>query len=871
MESVFQERFQTAVENLLKFDISEREQKIAEVCDGDKTLEDTVRTHLHLTSQLNALDPEQTMAQEGLEQTMTQAGTPSKMTTTRTAPFTNAPKVFGHYEIKSQIGIGGMGVVYKAVDQHLEREVALKLLSPLYSMDDNARKRFLSEAKAISKLDHPNVCTIFDMGETPDKQLFFAMPLYEGEELSDLLKKDKIQLGQAIDVLTQVCKGIAAAHSKEIIHRDIKPANVFVTNDGIAKVLDFGIAKSIGVELTQTGQTVGTILYMSPEQVDSEELNHRTDIWSMGVMFYEMLTGKRPFTGKTALAISQKIVQCQPEPIETHTDKLPAIAKRILAKTLNVVQANRYESLHEMAEDLKILQRELEAQNIQGKVVERQTDTGSQDTNLFLSGTLSEINKTLEPYLGTSSRIIINSLSSKCESLEELKKKLAMEVPIEHRSDFLKKVKHIGSSKKSIALFPVLLVLIIAVLAGIIVGGGSEPQETANVTALISNEQVVDVHKDVRGVTKNTVTIGMTAAFSGPARELGRNMKVGLETCFKEINDAGGIHGRQLVLKAMDDSYEPDKAVANLETLLNDKEGIFAFTGNVGTPTAKAILPQVLEDGVVLFGTFSGAQLLRRVPPDRNVFNYRASYAEEVEAIVKYYAEVEGVKPHRIAVFYQNDSYGLDVLKAIKAAVQRRNTSEIRYVANYKRNTVKVDKAVETFLSVKENIGAIIVIGTYKASAAFTKKMKDGGYKGKFANVSFVGTKALIEEFKGLGSEYAEDVIISQVVPYYQSYSECAIKYRKAQKKYFPTEDFNFISLEGYLAGHILVEALRKNGRLLNNETFTEALKSIKDLDLGTGQEFSFGKSRHQASHFVWGIKLTNEAEIEEVQFADPH
>ena len=696
MESVFQERFQTAVENLLKFFIIERKQKIIELCGGNKILEDTVRIHLHLTRKLKAVDHEQTMTQGGLDltmtqggldQTMTQAGEPTPTAMTQTAPFVNSPKVFGQYQIESQIGIGGMGVVYKAVDKHLEREVALKLLSPLYSMDDNARKRFLSEAKAISKLDHPNVCTIFDMGESDNKQLYFAMPLYQGEELSDLLKKDKIQLGQAVDVLTQVCKGIAAAHKKDIIHRDIKPANIFVTEDGVAKILDFGIAKSVGVELTQTGQTVGTILYMSPEQVNSEDLDHRTDIWSMGVMFYEMLTGKRPFTGKTALAISQKIIRCQVEPLTNFSDNLPPIAIQILSKTLNVNKENRYECLTDMVEDLRQLSRELESENIQNKVVERLTDIGAQDTSLSLSGTLSQINKKLEAYLGTSSSILVNSLSSQCESLEELKKKLAMEVPLEHRADFLKEVKNIGSSKKGVPLFPVLLVIIIAVLAGIIVGG--QPEAEKEVVTTPTKKKAVDVHKDVRGVTKDKVFFGMTAVFSGPARELGRNMKVGLETCFKEINAAGGIHGRKIELKAMDDSYEPSKAVENLETLLSDEEGIFAFTGNVGTPTAKAILPKIQEDGAVVLGTFSGAQILRRVPPDRNIFNYRASYAEEVEAIVKYYSEVGGVKPHRIAVFYQNDSYGLDVLKGVQAALHRRNTTEVRYAASYKRNTVK--------------------------------------------------------------------------------------------------------------------------------------------------------------------------------------
>ena len=146
--------------------------------------------------------------------------------------------------------------------------------------------------------------------------------------------------------------------------------------------------------------------------------------------------------------------------------------------------------------------------------------------------------------------------------------------------------------------------------------------------------------------------------------------------------------------------------------------------------------------------------------------------------------------------------------------------------------------------------------------------MKDGGYKGKLANVSFVGTRALIEEFKTIGTKYAEDVIISQVVPFYDSYASCVIKYRKAQKKYHPNEAPNFISLEGYIIGTIFCEALKRNGRLLNTETLIKTLHSIKGLDIGTAQKVSFGKSDHQASHFVWGVQLTKEADIEELNFS---
>jgi len=221
-------------------------------------------------------------------------------------------------------------------------------------------------------------------------------------------------------------------------------------------------------------------------------------------------------------------------------------------------------------------------------------------------------------------------------------------------------------------------------------------------------------------------------------------------------------------------------------------------------------------------------------------------------------------------VFYQDDSYGQDVLNGMKTALRHLKVHEPEYLATYKRNTIDVQEAASAFLTKKDNIEAIIIIGTYKASAAFTKKMRDGGYKGEIANVSFVGTSALIEEFKTMGSTYAENMLISQVVPYYNSYSERALQFRKAIKKYHPNEKPDFISFEGYIVAILFAEALKRNGRKITTKSFIKALHSIKNYDMGTGQNFSFGKSDHQASHYVWGIKLDKNADIKEITLPVP-
>jgi len=208
-------------------------------------------------------------------------------------------KTISHYKIIEKIGEGGMGVVYKAEDTKLKRTVALKFLPPVLSIDSEVKERFIHEAQAASSLDHPNICTIHEINETEDGQLFIVMACYEGEILKFKIDNCQLTIQESIDIAIQIAQGLTKAHEKGIIHRDIKPANIFITNDGIVKILDFGLAKLSGqIELTKTGTTVGTVAYMSPEQARGEPVDHRTDIWSLGTIIYEMLTGLLPFKGE---------------------------------------------------------------------------------------------------------------------------------------------------------------------------------------------------------------------------------------------------------------------------------------------------------------------------------------------------------------------------------------------------------------------------------------------------------------------------------------------------------------------------------------------------------------------------------------------
>jgi len=224
-------------------------------------------------------------------------------------------KTVSHYKILEELGEGGMGVVYKAEDTKLGRTVALKFLPPELTRDVGARRRFEQEARAASALDHPNICTIFEIDETDDGRLFITMAYCSGGTVKAKIEHGQMQLEEALDIAIGAARGLSRAHQKGIVHRDIKPANLLLTEDGETKVVDFGIAKLAGqTKLTKTGTTLGTTSYMSPEQVQGKEVDHRTDIWSLGIVLYEMTTGRQPFRGDYDQAVMYSIIHDEPEP-----------------------------------------------------------------------------------------------------------------------------------------------------------------------------------------------------------------------------------------------------------------------------------------------------------------------------------------------------------------------------------------------------------------------------------------------------------------------------------------------------------------------------------------------------------------------------
>jgi serine/threonine protein kinase len=252
-------------------------------------------------------------------------------------------RTVSHFRIGEPLGSGGMGVIYQAEDVRLGRPVALKFLAPELTRDEEAKARFLTEARAASALDHPNLCTILEVGESEEGQIFLAMPRYVGESLKSRIARGPLPVEEAMDIIVQAARGLAEAHRHGIVHRDVKPGNLFVTRDGVVKVLDFGIAKLIGeVGHTRLGTTLGTPFYMAPEQTRGEAVAPPADVWSLGVVLYEMLAGRRPFTGGSGDAVVHAVLHETPEPLARLRPEVPAELEPILSRMLSKAPGQRY-------------------------------------------------------------------------------------------------------------------------------------------------------------------------------------------------------------------------------------------------------------------------------------------------------------------------------------------------------------------------------------------------------------------------------------------------------------------------------------------------------------------------------------------------
>ena len=331
-------------------------------------------------------------------------------------------KTISHYKILEKLGGGGMGVVYKAEDTRLGRHVALKFLPEKLAQDHQALERFQREARAASALDHPNICAIYDVGEN-EGQPYIVMQYFEGQTLRHQIESKALETNEVLDLGIQIADALDVAHSKGIVHRDIKPANIFITDRGQAKILDFGLAKSViatvadsdGItqDLTQSGTLLGTVDYMSPEQATGKPLDHRTDLFSFGVVLYEMTTGRHPFSSSSVPDTLASIISKHPDPIARYvrnsSDQVGRIVDKLLAKSPD----DRYQSAKGLNADLRRLKRELDSG---GVTVAHGTETTEQSSIAVLPFVDMSRDKEEEYFCDGLAEELINALT-KLENL----------------------------------------------------------------------------------------------------------------------------------------------------------------------------------------------------------------------------------------------------------------------------------------------------------------------------------------------------------------------------------------------------------------------------------------------------------------------
>lgn len=352
---------------------------------------------------------------------------------------------------------------------------------------------------------------------------------------------------------------------------------------------------------------------------------------------------------------------------------------------------------------------------------------------------------------------------------------------------------------------------------------------------------------------KSEIRLGMSTVLSGPAADLGREMQRGVLAGLEQANRNGGFSGRPLRLISYDDGYEPSRTAPNMHRLL-DQDRVLAVIGNVGTPTAIAALPLIRSHQTLFFAPFSGAGGLRRVPPDRYVINVRASYAEEISAMVDGLLEQTDLRLEEIAFFTQRDGYGDAGYVGGFAALKRHGLQDEARVlhARYRRNTLAVENALADLLLAEPAPRAVIMVGAYAPCAKFIRLARQSGLDSLLLNVSFVGSAALAHELGDLG----DGVVITQVVPHPQDLSLPLVRdYQEALKSH-DQKPPSFISLEGYLALRTLLAGMEKSPGELDRENLVEGLERLGDFDLGLGTPLRLNAAQHQASHHVWPTLL---------------
>jgi serine/threonine protein kinase/ABC-type branched-subunit amino acid transport system substrate-binding protein len=815
----------------------------------------------------------------------------------------------GKYRVIAHIGGGGMADVYLAVTRgslgDFQKLVVVKILRRSLAEDEEVVAMFIDEARLTARLNHPNVIQTYDVGEDAGRY-YITMEYLEGESYEGIRRhvrsRNVFSLNMRLRMLSRALRGLHYAHELSdfdgeplhVVHRDVTPSNVFVTYDGQVKLVDFGIAKARDSSVqTRVGVFKGKVGYMAPEQMfGGGSIDRQVDVYSAGVLMWEILAGVRLWKGVDQSEIFKRVINGRLPPPSAVAPSVDAELECICLRAL----AHRPEDRFPTA---GAFEAELEAYLACHPPSVGEPELAGAVTDLFGESRAS-IRATIEAQLarspGSNASLPNLSPSAYPARSSDSQPRGTQSVARGTRSSAMRSsFGDVESSKTpggvSIPPPPALpqrpgrfrLVagaaaafgIALAAAVGVRVAScGADAQRAAAATVASASAAPGETGPKVRGVTDTEILVGMSSAFSGPARDYGLHMKLGVETAFAVENAKGGVQGRKLSLVALDDGYDAKRTPETMRQLLDDR-GVFAIVGNAGTATAAVGAPYAVSKKTLFFGTFSGSNILRRDPPDRYVFNFRPSYEEEAGRIVRYLMDVKKISPDGIVLFAQKDAFGDAGFEGAVRALRRYGRSDSQLLrVGYERNSVDVDAAVNEIMRyngevwvgpndatrAKHPVTAVIMMATHKPAARFVQKLTDRRIHPLLLATSASGGAALSDELRDVGAlRAARGLVMTQVVPHYDSGGTGVIRYREALERFAPDAHPDSISLEGYIVGTLFAEAVRRSGRRLDTEGLVDTLETVHDLDLQVGSILSFGPSEHQASHKIWGTSLDEE------------
>jgi len=782
----------------------------------------------------------------------------------------------GDYYLVGHLGRGGMADVYLARyigAAGFQRTVVIKRV--LNVGDPACTQMFINEAKLAAELTHPNIVQLYELGEIHG-EFFIAMEYVRGMDLGKLLnamvvRQQPVPRAVAAFIAREICRALAHAHAhvdplgapRPIIHRDISPGNVIISYDGQVKLVDFGIAKALqdspDVPQTQAGIIKGKLGYMAPEQLDGHT-TPQCDIFSTGVVLHELLTMRRLIRGDNML---EQVTKLKTMPFPPPSLINPSVGPDLDAIVCKALERNldiRYAAVSDMAKDLDAI---VQAERF-----------SVEDLGLFMREAFPpETRSDPTQVAGAVGSQIERVLTSSALSLAVTPNEVAA-VHLDGASPGPSAPRLV---RRGVFVLGVAILAVVGAGAGYVFHRSPEGHNAGTVLAAgvrgapppvapaADPRQAAIPPSAVRGVTDREIVFGMATAMSGSAKEYGRQMKLGIEAAFQHANDRGGVHGRQLRLVTVDDGYEPARTASAMKELY-EHHGPFGIVGNFGTPTAAVALPFALDHKMLFFGAYSGAALLRRDPPDRYVFNFRASYAEEASAIVSYLIRVRRIRPEHIAVLAQDDAFGDSVYASLSKTMRAlRPEAPALFRVGYQRNTVDVEQAVEQLRARGVSVDAVILLALSRPAAKFIEQLSGTNRRVQFITGSWIDREGLSEELNMLGPRYANGVVVTQVVPSPESSATAVLDFKAAMARHSPEERIDSTALEGYLMANVLIEALRRAGHELDTERLVAALEAIRDFDLGIGTPIAFSSTEHQGSHKVWGTRLGDAGHYEQI------